>query len=83
LQCRRRGRRDAGWRESWAHPGYGFGSWSIELEWALRVSYNGKDGVLMLERATSPDNWVKVWIASERRDQTPAALLDALPQGRQ
>ena len=22
-----------GWREVWAHPGFGFGSWSIELEW--------------------------------------------------
>ncbi len=69
---------EQGWREVWAHPGFGFGSWAIELEWALRVSYNGKDELLMLERATSPDNWVKVWTAHERLDQTPAALIAAL-----
>ena len=69
---------EQGWREVWAHPGFAFGSWSIELEWALRVTYNGKDELLMLERETSPDNWRKVWVARERLDQKPAALLDAL-----
>jgi hypothetical protein len=75
----RRALNEAGWREVWAHPGFGFGSWTIELEWALRVTDNGKDGLLLLERETSRDNWVKVWVARERREQTPAALLDALP----
>jgi hypothetical protein len=75
----RRALSEQGWREVWAQPGFGFGSWAIELEWALRVSYNGKDELLTLERATSQDNWVKVWVGRERRDQTPAALLDALP----
>jgi hypothetical protein len=58
--------------------GFGFGSWSIEVEWNLRVSYNGKDGVLELERETSRDNWRNVWSAHDRRDQTPAALIAAL-----
>jgi hypothetical protein len=75
----RRALAEQGWRELSVDPGFAFGSRAIELEWALRVTYNGRDELLMLERATSPDNWVKVWVARERRDQTPAALLDALP----
>jgi hypothetical protein len=74
----RRALSEAGWREVFAEPGCAFGSWLIELEWGLRVSYNGKDGLLELKRATSPDNWVKIWTARERRHQTPAALLSAL-----
>jgi hypothetical protein len=74
----RRALSEQGWREVWAHPGFGFGSWSIEIEWGLRVSYNGKDAVLQLERETSRDNWVNVWTAHERPDQTPAALIAAI-----
>jgi hypothetical protein len=61
-----------------ANPGFGFGSWSLEFEWDLRVSYNGRDGVLKLERETSFDNWRSVWTESGRRDQTPETLLAAL-----
>jgi hypothetical protein len=68
---------EEGWRVS-VYPGFGFGSWSIEVEWNLRVSYNGKDGVLELKRETSRDNWRNVWSAHDRRDQTPAALIAAL-----
>jgi hypothetical protein len=75
----RRALSEAGWRELSADWGFGFGSWSIEFEWGLRVSYNGKDGLLELERETSPDNWVKIWTARERRDQSPAAVIAALP----
>jgi hypothetical protein len=46
----------------------------------LRVTYNGKDGLLQLGRETSPDNWVNAWTARERRDQTTAALLAALAE---
>ena len=67
---------EEGWRVS-VHPGFGFDSWLIEIEWNLRVSYNGKDGVIELERETSRDNWRKVWTAHDR-DQTPAALIAAL-----
>lgn len=70
---------EAGWRELAADRGFEFGSWSIEFECGLRVSYNGKDGLLELERETSPDNWVKIWTARERRDQTPAAVIAVLP----
>jgi hypothetical protein len=66
-----------GWRVT-AHPGFGFGSWLIEIEWGLRVSYNGKDGMLRVEREKSRDNWVKVWAAHERHEQTPAALIAVL-----
>jgi hypothetical protein len=74
----RRALSEHGWRELSTYPGYGFGSWLIEIECNLRVSYNGKDGVLELERHTSRDNWRKVWTAQERRDQIPAALIAAL-----
>ena len=74
----RRALSEQGWREFSADPGFGFGSWSIELQRSLRVSYNGKDGVLQLERETSRDNWVGVWTAYERPDQTPAALIAAI-----
>jgi hypothetical protein len=59
-------------------PGFGFGSWSIELEWVLRVEYDGKNGRLTLYKQTSPDNWRTVWSAEEREDQTPTALLAAM-----
>jgi hypothetical protein len=70
---------EAGWRVFSADLGARFGSWSIELEWGLRVSYNGEDALILLERETSRDNWVKVWTARERQDQTTAALLQRLP----
>ena len=73
----RRALSEEGWRVS-AHPGFRFGSWMIEIEWDLRVTYNGKDEVLELERQTSRDNLRKVWTAVERSDQTPAALIAAI-----
>ena len=73
---------EAGWRVRRADEGFGFGSWSIELEWDLRVEYNGKDGWLTLRRETSPDNWRTVWIAERRKDQTPTSLLGALTSER-
>jgi hypothetical protein len=69
---------EAGWRELSADEGSAFGSWSIELEWSLRVDYNGKDGQLALYRETSRDSWRLVWSAERPKDQTPTALLAAL-----
>jgi hypothetical protein len=69
---------EAGWRESEAYEGYGFGSWLIELGWDLRVAYDGKDERLELSRATSQDNWRITWTSSGRSELTPAALLEAL-----
>lgn len=69
---------EAGWHELRADEGSAFESWSIELRWAVRVTYNGKDERLGLERETSRDNWRTVWIAEKRCDQTPEALIDAL-----
>jgi hypothetical protein len=69
---------EAGWREIGAEEGSGFGSWSIDLEWGLRVGYNGKDDWLELYRETSRDNWRTVWSAVRGTDHTPAALLTAL-----
>ncbi len=69
---------EEGWRVFRANEGYGFGSWSIELEWGWRVEYHGKDERLELHRETSRDTWRKVWSAEHRSDQTPAAILDAL-----
>jgi hypothetical protein len=68
----------AGWRVLSANPGFGFGSWSIELAWVVRVSYNGRDGLLLVERQTSRDNWRLVWSASDRGGQTPEVLLTEL-----
>jgi hypothetical protein len=69
---------EAGWRVFRADEGYGFGSWSIELEWGWRVEYNGRDERLERHRETSRDNWRKAWTAADPKDQTPAALLHAL-----
>jgi hypothetical protein len=67
-----------GWRVLSADEGYGFGSWSIELEWGLRVVYNGRDEQLEIYREELRDRWVNVWKATDENDQTPAAVLDAL-----
>ena len=69
---------EAGWHELSADEGSAFGSWSIELRWALRVNYNGKGERLELERETSRDNWRTVWIAEKGGDQTPDALIEVL-----
>jgi hypothetical protein len=74
----RHGLAEEGWRVFRADEGYGFGSWSIELEWGWRVEYHGKDERLELHRETSPDTWRKVWSAEHPSDQTPAAILGAL-----
>jgi hypothetical protein len=69
---------EAGWRVRLAMPGYGFGSWLIELEDGLRVFYDGSQGELGVKRATSRDVWVGVWKTKSPDQQTADAVLSAL-----
>jgi hypothetical protein len=68
---------EAGWREIGAEEGSGFGSWSIELEWGLRVGYDGKDdgwGCIGKRVGTTGELSGALYGA----DQTPAGLLTAM-----